>query len=363
MKLHPFLLALTMIALVAAGLFVVDARAQTPGDEQAVVRTDTVVVRGGGQTSGPASVQRVRRRIRQIGGGGTVRRVIYPLIVVPTVRVHVTEEDGQIVVGQPARPEARPYYGDPYDDPYLLDPEYDAFYGDGDAPYFGQDEPLRLWLRRQRAAADNAGLLTDSLRTVIDSLLALPSDSLRQAPLPPPVVEEEPPPPQQVTRSILYTGLFRIIGVNFEFDQSDLLPEARTSLDVVGEALVRYPELRVEVAGHTDAIGPAEYNQQLSQRRAETVRQYLLDSIDIAPERITARGYGETEPLASNETTTGRTLNRRVEIRVLNPEAAEQYYEEVVPMEGDPERSMEQFRESLRQIIREEIRRVQGNEQ
>lgn len=85
--------------------------------------------------------------------------------------------------------------------------------------------------------------------------------------------------------------------------------------------LLKYPELRLEVAGHTDNVGAEDYNQQLSEARATAVRNYLRHTIGIATDRMTVRGYGEMHPLVSNSSSTGRAVNRRVEFRILNPEA------------------------------------------
>jgi outer membrane protein OmpA-like peptidoglycan-associated protein len=133
----------------------------------------------------------------------------------------------------------------------------------------------------------------------------------------PPVVVA--PTPEVVERRLLETGLFRTVDVMFEFDKSTLLPPAETTLNAVGEVLTKYPDLRIEVAGHTDSIGSDRYNQRLSERRALAVRQYLLNTFDIAPQRILAVGFGEGRPIASNQTETGRALNRRVEFVVRNP--------------------------------------------
>lgn len=69
----------------------------------------------------------------------------------------------------------------------------------------------------------------------------------------------------------------------------------------------------VEIQGHTDAVGAAGYNMRLSQSRAEAVREYLLANFDLDPERLAAKGYGETYPIASNDTDEGRARNRRVQ--------------------------------------------------
>lgn len=122
---------------------------------------------------------------------------------------------------------------------------------------------------------------------------------------------------QEVERALLDTGLFRTIEIVFEFDQSDILDGSERTLDAIGTVLQRYPDLRVEVGGHTDSIGSEEYNQGLSERRAASVREYLIENFDIDGDRLVAVGYGELQPIFSNETPTGRTLNRRVEFEVL----------------------------------------------
>lgn len=106
-------------------------------------------------------------------------------------------------------------------------------------------------------------------------------------------------------------------GVLFAFDSADLHKNARRVLLPVVELFTRYPDLEIEVAGHTDSVGPAEYNQKLSQRRAEAVRQFLIDR-GVPAGQVRAEGYGENEPVASNDTPEGREDNRRVEIRILN---------------------------------------------
>lgn len=161
-----------------------------------------------------------------------------------------------------------------------------------------------------------------------------PPDTSRPAPRPRPadsVQQPAAPPPDtvvqnrvvQVRRSLLEAGLFRGFEVNFSVGESALLPRAERSLDAVGRVLQQYPSLRLEIAGHTDAMGSADSNQTLSEARATAVREYLVNQFAISPDRLEARGYGETAPVASNNTSVGRELNRRVEFVVLNPEAAE----------------------------------------
>jgi len=131
-------------------------------------------------------------------------------------------------------------------------------------------------------------------------------------------VQARGPSAAEIKRSLLNAGVFRTAEVNFETGASTLQPRATRTLDAVGTVLARVPDLRVEVGGHTDAQGAEAFNRRLSQARAEAVRDYLLDRFDVAPSQLVARGYGEARPVASNETATGRALNRRVEFTVLS---------------------------------------------
>jgi len=106
-------------------------------------------------------------------------------------------------------------------------------------------------------------------------------------------------------------------GVNFITDSAELTTGSRRILDRVAESLQDRPEVEVEIEGHTDSVADAAYNMDLSQRRAESVREYLM-SKGVAGRRLTARGYGETHPVASNDSPEGRARNRRVELRKTN---------------------------------------------
>jgi outer membrane protein OmpA-like peptidoglycan-associated protein len=101
-------------------------------------------------------------------------------------------------------------------------------------------------------------------------------------------------------------------GVNFETAKTTLLLESKTILDQVAVSLLANPEVEVAIHGHTDNIGGARYNMQLSIGRAESVKNYL-SSKGIDPKRITTRGYGFTKPIADNATPDGRAKNRRIE--------------------------------------------------
>ncbi|MCG7198950.1 OmpA family protein [Marinobacter pelagius] len=106
-------------------------------------------------------------------------------------------------------------------------------------------------------------------------------------------------------------------GVTFEFNSDRLTANARDILIPAADALKGQPDLKVELAGHTDSVGSEAYNQQLSQQRAEAVRDYLLD-LGVDPDQLTAVGYGESRPIRSNDTEEGRERNRRVEFNVVS---------------------------------------------
>lgn len=114
-------------------------------------------------------------------------------------------------------------------------------------------------------------------------------------------------------------GSITLEGVTFELDSAQLTPRSRDVLERVADDLLEHPTLRVEVQGHTDSSGAEVYNLDLSQRRAEAVRAYLL-SRGVEARQVEASGYGESRPIADNDTPEGRARNRRVVISVLeNP--------------------------------------------
>ncbi len=117
----------------------------------------------------------------------------------------------------------------------------------------------------------------------------------------------------------LDTGLIRLQGIQFETGKADILPASTSDLDVVGAILQKWPQLRIEVGGHTDARGTAASNQALSEARARAVVEWLTSrNPALQASQFTARGYGEGTPIATNGTAAGRAINRRVEFKVLN---------------------------------------------
>lgn len=123
-------------------------------------------------------------------------------------------------------------------------------------------------------------------------------------------------------------GVIVSIGdVLFDFDRATLRPAARERLAKAAGVLLAYPGLNLRLEGHTDSVGSEAYNMKLSQERAASVRDYLVQQ-GVAPETVTAAGFGQAQPIATNETAQGRQQNRRVELVVTGviigvPEAGE----------------------------------------
>lgn len=110
--------------------------------------------------------------------------------------------------------------------------------------------------------------------------------------------------------------------IHFAFNRARILPDSFHILNTVAQVLTDYPEITLEIQGHTDDRGSDRYNQRLSDQRAAAVRQYLLGR-GIPSSRLTSRGYGEARPIESNRTEEGRAINRRVEL-VRTDAAAQQ---------------------------------------
>ncbi|MFN3820173.1 OmpA family protein [Blastomonas sp.] len=104
--------------------------------------------------------------------------------------------------------------------------------------------------------------------------------------------------------------------VTFDVDSSAVKPQFRNTLNDVAATLVQYESTYIDVYGHTDSTGSDAYNQTLSERRAQSVSSYL-SSRGVQPARLATRGFGESQPVASNTTEDGRAQNRRVEIRIV----------------------------------------------
>ncbi|MHB9039171.1 MAG: OmpA family protein [Melioribacteraceae bacterium] len=130
--------------------------------------------------------------------------------------------------------------------------------------------------------------------------------------------------PKEVVKEVVVDRYIRaisddrlvLVGVNFAFDKSDLLPESYPVLDNAVKLLNEKPNVNVEIEGYTDYIDTKEYNQKLSEERAQTVKNYLV-SKGIAENRLTTIGFGKSNPIADNTTEEGRAMNRRIVFRII----------------------------------------------
>ncbi|MCX5811629.1 MAG: SUMF1/EgtB/PvdO family nonheme iron enzyme [Proteobacteria bacterium] len=131
------------------------------------------------------------------------------------------------------------------------------------------------------------------------------------APKPPPPIEE-PPPKKPMEVTILEKGRITL-DIHFDFDKWNIKLKYHEEIKRFAEVMKKYPDMKVQIEGHTCIIGGAKYNLRLSQRRADSVRKYLIQKFGIEPSRLTAKGYGLSRPIASNKTAEGRKQNRRIE--------------------------------------------------
>lgn len=123
-------------------------------------------------------------------------------------------------------------------------------------------------------------------------------------------VEEPPPPPPPPPAP---KKIETLTGPSFDFNEATLTAEGRSHVDHAVQVLKDTPTMNASIEGHTDGVGGEAYNMKLSQRRADTVRDYLVRH-GIAAGRLTTAAFGESRPIASNDTAEGRAQNRRVEI-------------------------------------------------
>jgi outer membrane protein OmpA-like peptidoglycan-associated protein len=115
--------------------------------------------------------------------------------------------------------------------------------------------------------------------------------------------------------AIAKTGKLTLYGIQFDFNQATIKPESEPTLKEVGTLLTQDTALRLRIEGHTDNVGKAAYNMELSKKRAESVKAYLISSFQIDAGRLATDGFGDTRPIAKNDTEQGRAQNRRENYR------------------------------------------------
>ena len=134
-----------------------------------------------------------------------------------------------------------------------------------------------------------------------------------------PVPVPPPPPPPPPTTKYIQGSRIEIKGkINFKTNSAEILPSAYPILDDAIQTMKEHPEISLlEIQGYTDSTGPDDYNMKLSQRRADSVKSYFV-SKGINSNRLATKGYGESNPIASNDTREGRAKNRRIVFEVKN---------------------------------------------
>lgn len=141
-------------------------------------------------------------------------------------------------------------------------------------------------------------------------------------------VDKEGCPLTDVEVQLLDTGSLTTNQIVFEFSSAEIDVAQSGILTAIGEAMSDWPELEIEIIGHTDSSGPEEFNLELSQQRAASVLKYLQANFpQISDSQVKASGRGETQPIADNDTAEGRQANRRVEFKVLNTDKLEREVE------------------------------------
>lgn len=180
---------------------------------------------------------------------------------------------------------------------------------DGDGVFDGLDKcpdtPAGVKVNADGCPLDSDG---DGIPDYQDKCPTVPAPGTADG-CPPKAVEPQPAPAVEPSAPRKLT----LDGVNFDHDSAKLRPESIAVLDNAAATLKEWGEVKVEVAGHTDSVNSDAYNRKLSQRRAEAVRAYLIKK-GVAADRLTAKGYGESKPVADNKTAAGRAQNRRVEL-------------------------------------------------
>ena len=121
-------------------------------------------------------------------------------------------------------------------------------------------------------------------------------------------------PAQELEQQLKTNGRVKVYGIYFDFDSDQLRPESSAVLNEIAQVLINNPDWKLNVEGHTDNIGGDQFNMDLSLRRAQAVKQALVERYDIAPDRLSTEGFGATVPVTSNDTMEGRARNRRVEL-------------------------------------------------
>ncbi len=166
--------------------------------------------------------------------------------------------------------------------------------------YFGQGEPSKLCQLYDGISVDMEGTDYERIENIVKKYI--PREVVKEV-----VVEV----PKEVKQNWV------LVGVKFDFNKYSLKTESYPILWHATQVLLSNPDLKVEIQGHTDAVGSESYNMTLGEKRAQTVKDYLV-ARGISADRLSIKSFGESAPIASNDTAEGRALNRRIEFKVLD---------------------------------------------
>jgi outer membrane protein OmpA-like peptidoglycan-associated protein len=172
-------------------------------------------------------------------------------------------------------------------------------------------------LQADAAAQREAALRADAEKKRIADSIALADVNKRLA--------EEKAKRSEAEQMLLSTGMMVLDAVYFQSGKTEIHLNSRPYLTTIAKMLAKYPKLKIEIGGHTDNVGKLETNMALSQNRAQAVVLFMTNTEPALGQMLTARGYGPSVPKADNNTAAGREVNRRVELKVLNPNVLKEY--------------------------------------
>jgi len=170
---------------------------------------------------------------------------------------------------------------------------------------------------RAHAAANEAQLRAQAEQKRIADSIALADVNKR--------LKEEKAKRSEAEQMLLSTGMIVLDAVYFQSGRTDISKNSEPYLRVIAKMLAKYPKLKIEIGGHTDNVGNPQSNTILSQKRAEAVFMFMHGVEPSLAQMLSAKGYGPNVPKADNATPAGREANRRVELKVLNPEVLQEY--------------------------------------
>ena len=170
---------------------------------------------------------------------------------------------------------------------------------------------------RDYNAADTKLALAVAKEKSLEALKLTPCEKPEPPPAPAPPPPPPPPPPPKPAPPPPPKPVPVFENVYFNENKTNIDPVAAKALERDGMTLKENPDIKVEIGGHTDAVGSEIAKQKISEKRAESAKKYIMDKFNISGDRMMVKGYGSQKPIADNKTKEGRAKNRRVEFRVI----------------------------------------------